>query len=325
MVAAGESGPSDLALVAVGGFGRKWLFPHSDVDILFLHSADKSEKEYKEAIRKFSQEMWDLRLKLSPTTRKLSECDKFDADNPEFTISLLDCRFLAGDRALFERLHGTMLPSMVVKRAKPLVQRLAEITRARHTKFGDTVFHLEPNVKDGPGGLRDYNVAHWLSLISAMELHRDWPKDENLLPVSIRKQFESALEFLMSVRCFLHFRHNRDDNTLTWEAQNDSAAGKGWCARSGGGAERGGLDADLLRQCAEHFARVRETAGGKSGDAAVALRAISAFAGAVIESGILGGGWNDFRAAAGRAARSGRVVADVPVSGATRAYPKFHD
>ena len=226
IVSPDEGGPNDLALVALGGFGRKWLFPQSDVDILFLHSADKSEREYKEAIRKFSQEMWDLRLRLSPTTRKLSECDKFDADNPEFTISLLDCRFLAGDRALFARLHGTTLPNLVVKQATPLVQKLAEITRARHAKFGDTVFHLEPNLKDAPGGLRDYNVAHWLSLISAMELQRDWPKEVNLLPVAIRKQFEAALEFLMSVRCFLHFRHNRDDNTLTWEAQNDAATNR---------------------------------------------------------------------------------------------------
>jgi [protein-PII] uridylyltransferase len=224
-VSSDDDGPHDLALVAVGGFGRKWLFPQSDVDILFLHSADKSEREYKDVIRKFSQEIWDLRLRLSPTTRKLSECEKFDADNPEFTISLLDLRFLAGDRALYSRLYNS-IPNLVAKQVKPLVQRLAEITRVRHAKFGDTVFHLEPNLKDAPGGLRDYNVAHWLSLISAMELQRDWPKDENQLPVTIRKQFEAALEFLMSVRCFLHFRHNRDDNTLTWEAQNDAASQK---------------------------------------------------------------------------------------------------
>src|SRR5580698_360976 len=240
-VSSDDDGPHDLALVAVGGFGRKWLFPQSDVDILFLHSADKSEREYKDVIRKFSQEIWDLRLRLSPTTRKLSECEKFDADNPEFTISLLDLRFLAGDRALYSRLYNS-IPNLVAKQVKPLVQRLAEITRVRHAKFGDTVFHLEPNLKDAPGGLRDYNVAHWLSLISAMELQRDWPKDENQLPVTIRKQFEAALEFLMSVRCFLHFRNNRDDNTLTWEAQNDAASQKVGTRGTAGGAEISAAD-----------------------------------------------------------------------------------
>jgi [protein-PII] uridylyltransferase len=241
-VGANDDGTDGVALVALGGFGRKWLFPHSDVDILFLHSNDKSERERKEAIRKFSQDIWDLRLRLSPTARKLSECEKFDADNPEFTISLLDCRFLAGDRALFDRLHGTLLPNLVLKQAKPLMQKLTEITRTRHAKFGDTIFHLEPNLKDAPGGLRDYNVANWFSLISAMELHRDWPKEESLLPVAIRKQFEAALEFLMSVRCFLHFRHNRDDNTLTWEAQNDAAAQKIGARGTAGGGEISAAD-----------------------------------------------------------------------------------
>ena len=107
-----------------------------------------------------------------------------------------------------------------------LIQNLAEITRARHHKFGNTVFHLEPNVKDGPGGLRDYNVANWLALISAMEKLKVWPDAKTLLPVSSRRAFDAALDFQMSVRCFLHFRHGRHDNTLTWEAQDEAAARK---------------------------------------------------------------------------------------------------
>jgi [protein-PII] uridylyltransferase len=102
----------------------------------------------------------------------------------------------------------------------------AEITRARHHKFGNTVFHLEPNVKDGPGGLRDYNVANWLALISAMEKLKVWPDAQTLLPVSSRRALDAALAFQMSVRCFLHFRHGRHDNTLTWEAQDEAAAHK---------------------------------------------------------------------------------------------------
>jgi len=96
-----ESGPSGFALVALGGFGRGWLFPHSDVDLLFLHASSDSEPAYKDSIRRFSQELWDLRMKVSPATRSLAECDRFDAGNVEFTISLLDCRYLFGDRDLF--------------------------------------------------------------------------------------------------------------------------------------------------------------------------------------------------------------------------------
>src|SRR5262249_16440484 len=90
--------------------------------------------------------------------------------------------------------------------------------------FGDTVFHLETNVKDGPGGLRDYNLASWLELIFCVEKHGSWPNEKSALPASMRKQFDPALEFLMSVRCFLHFRHSLDDITLTWEVQEEAVA-----------------------------------------------------------------------------------------------------
>ena len=216
--------PTGFALVALGGFGRGWLFPHSDVDILFLHSSADAEPAFKDSIRRFSQELWDLRMKVSPASRTLSECDRFDPANVEFTISLLDCRYLLGDRGLFDRLHDKIIPKLVLREAQSLVQSLAEVTRSRHAKYGDTVFHLEPNVKDGPGGLRDYNVACWLALISAMDKLRDWPEPRTLFPVSTRKQLDSALEFLMAVRCFLHFRQGRDDNLLLWESQDEAAA-----------------------------------------------------------------------------------------------------
>jgi len=216
-------GPEKFTLVALGGYGRGTLLPQSDIDLLFLHDGAWSEGEYRDKIRQFSQEIWDLRMRLSPSTRTLAECDKFDRDNPEFPISLLDCRYLAGDRELFEKLREKLVPKLIMREYQPLVERLSEITRARYAKFGNTVFHLEPNMKEGPGGLRDYNLVHWLALISTMDQLRRWPEEQALLPPQMRGAFEQAYEFLLSVRCFLHFRHNRDDNTLTWEAQEEAA------------------------------------------------------------------------------------------------------
>ena len=218
------NGPHNFALIALGGFGRRWLFPYSDIDLLFLYSGGQQEKEYKDRAAQFSQELWDLRLRVSPATRTLSECDRYDPNNAEFVISLLDCRYLAGDAKLFAQLHENVIPKLVARESGALVQKLAELTRERYSKFGETVFHLETNVKDGPGGLRDYNLASWLELITHLENQRSWPDEKSALPASIRRQFEPALEFLMSVRCFLHFRHSRDDNTLTWEAQDEAAA-----------------------------------------------------------------------------------------------------
>jgi [protein-PII] uridylyltransferase len=217
-------GPTSFAMVALGGFGRGMLFPHSDVDLLFLHASPGSETALQDRIRRFSQELWDLRIKVSPSTRTLAECDRFDPNNVEFTISLLDCRYLAGDAELYDRLRHKVVPKLVMRECQPLVQSLAEVTRSRHAKYGNTVFHLEPNVKDGPGGLRDYNVANWLALISAVDKLHEWPNPEALLPPSTRRHFDSAFDFLMAVRCFLHYRQKRDDNLLLWEAQDEAAA-----------------------------------------------------------------------------------------------------
>src|ERR1700678_2976750 len=220
-----DHGPGGLALVATGGFGRGWLFPYSDIDLLFLFSDRAAEAAHKEPIQRFSQELWDLKLKLSPASRTLAECDRFDPNNTEFSVLLLDCRFLEGDRELFTRLHDSVIPKLVVRESNPLLQGLAEVTRERHGKFGHTVFHLEPNLKETPGGLRDCNVASWLALISAMGKLGDWP-DASSLRAPVRKQVDAAIEFLMAARCFLHFRHGRDDNALSWEAQDEAAARK---------------------------------------------------------------------------------------------------
>ena len=226
IISSGPEEPRSFALVATGGFGRSRLYPHSDIDLLFLHTGAGTEDEFKDPIRRFCQELWDLRLKLSPTTRTLSECERFDPNNPEFSISLLDCRYVAGDLELFSRLREKVVPRLVARECKNLIQNLGELTRSRHHKFGNTVFHLEPNVKDGPGGLRDYNVAYWLALISAMEKLQMWPDPKTLLPVSARKALDAALGFQMAVRCFLHYRHGRQDNTLSWESQDEAAARK---------------------------------------------------------------------------------------------------
>jgi len=225
IVSSDESRPANFTLVATGGLGRGWLFPFSDIDLLFLFNDRDAEQAFKDPVRRFSQELWDLRLKLSPASRMLSECERYDPNNTEFTISLLDCRYLAGDRDLFRKLHDKVIPKLVMKESKILLQGLAEVTRERHSKYGMTLYHLEPNLKEAPGGLRDCNVASWLALISAMDKLRDWPEASSLRP-PVRKQLDAALDFLMSARCFLHFRHGRDDNALSWEAQDEAAARK---------------------------------------------------------------------------------------------------
>ena len=214
----------DCALVAIGGFGRKALFPHSDVDLLFLCQSEALRDSIKDPVRSICQMMWDIGLRVSPTTRTLDDCARFDQDNVEFTISLLDCRLLAGDAGLFGRLHDRNLPQLIGRESRVLAQRLAEVTRTRHLRYGDTIFHLEPNLKDGPGGLRDSHVARWLAMITALGSQRKWPESLNPHFAADKNEVLEAMEFLSASRCFLHYRAGRDENNLTWEVQDELAA-----------------------------------------------------------------------------------------------------
>lgn len=219
--------PSDspsIAIVATGGFGRKELFPYSDVDVLFLCANDSVERDYHAVIRACTQAMWDVGLRASPATRTWKECDHVDPDNLEFLVSLLDRRYLCGDYALYKRLENDLLPSLVLREWNTIVHNLAEIARARYVKYGNTIFHLEPNIKECPGGLRDYHLSQWLSLLFALQAQKAWPRPSSNNFFTVHNDLESAFDFLAAVRCFLHHRCGRDDNTLDWHAQDEAAA-----------------------------------------------------------------------------------------------------
>ena len=214
-----------MVVVAVGGYGRAQLFPYSDIDLLFC--AEKGEGERaKDAIRRVSQSLWDCGMRVSPVARKVVECERFAADNAEFGLSLLDRRMIAGDAAVFAKLDEKVRGKMMVKDAKVLRGEIATLTKERHAKYGDTLFHLEPNIKDCPGGLRDANVCGWLRMLKGTS-----PSDG--------EEFEEAMGFLAATRCFLHYRHERDDNALDWRAQDAAAE---LSVGLGRGRKAGGVD-----------------------------------------------------------------------------------
>ena len=151
-----------LSLTALGGYGRQLLFPFSDLDILFLFSNEKTEQESKKLIAEFSRMLWDLGFRVSSAGRTIEECKRIEEDNAEFHLALLDRRFLAGDKELFEKLDEKVLPSSE-RQARPfMLGQLQKLTKDRLTRYGNTIFHLEPNVKESPGGLRDYQATSWL-------------------------------------------------------------------------------------------------------------------------------------------------------------------
>ena len=198
--------PAGMALLAVGGYGRRHLFPHSDVDLLLLIENSRLGTDTRERLSAFLQTLWDAGLRLSHSVRTPEECAEIHDRNIELNVSLLDQRFLAGDRALYANFAGR-LPRFLHAQRDTLARNLARLTRERHQKYQDTFYHLEPNIKDTPGGLRDYQLVRWLARIRDVEA----------------LEIEPAFLFLARLRCFLHSRSGRDNNTLTFDAQEQAA------------------------------------------------------------------------------------------------------
>jgi len=222
-----------VALLALGGYGRKDLFPFSDIDVLFAFADEEAESVARPIIQPILQSMWDIGLRASPATRTLKECARFDPANLEFTLATFDHRFLAGNFPLYQKLHNETFPSLVLSEWNTIAQKLGELARARHAKYGNTIFHLEPNIKECPGGLRDFNLAPWFALLFHLKETKEWPKQRAgsssgthsaIAWQSPTGDAEAAFDFLAAARCFLHFRHNRDDNTLDWQSQDEAAA-----------------------------------------------------------------------------------------------------
>ncbi|MGB7436745.1 MAG: [protein-PII] uridylyltransferase [Candidatus Acidiferrum sp.] len=228
-----ESGGQGWALLGLGGYGREVLFPYSDLDLLFLFANEKIEEESRPLIGEFSRTLWDLGFRVSSAGRTIDECKRIEQDNAEFHLAMLDRRYLDGDKALFEKLDTKIL-SVAERQARPfLLVELQRLTRERLGRYGNTIFHLEPNVKDAPGGLRDFHSTLWMRQLAGDR------RDPRFSPMNEDELTRNAVEFLSAIRCFLHYSNGRNDNTLTYELQAQAA-------------ERSlGIDDNLRRNAAE--------------------------------------------------------------------------
>ena len=213
--------PPGFCLAALGGYGRRELFPHSDVDLLLLFAHQVGQPVTREQIAEFLPELWDAGLRLGHSVRLLAECGTLAEGNTEFSVALLDARFLAGERALFDRLQQETLPRLVQRERTVLLRNLTSLAEFRHKEFGQTIYHLEPDVKESPGGLRDYQLACWLSRILRAE-EKSVPSQEEL-PETARREVADAHQFLAAARVQLHLLCGRDANTLSFDLQEELA------------------------------------------------------------------------------------------------------
>jgi [protein-PII] uridylyltransferase len=201
--------PTPLAVFAVGGYGRKSQFLHSDIDLLvaFAGRIGRPEERFVKALL---HPLWDLRFQVGHHVRELADFEHPDTTNPEYLLALMDLRPLAGDRDLAARLEAALTASTPAWRPQ-ILDALVTLTDQRHSEFYDTLYQLEPDVKDGPGALRDVWATRLL-------LRLGGDRREGVRGASPDRLLD-AEEFLMRIRSGLHVDAGRDVNVLSYELQ----------------------------------------------------------------------------------------------------------
>jgi [protein-PII] uridylyltransferase len=212
-----------VSLVAVGGYGRAELCPYSDLDLWFLveNSRDKDAQLLAEAVL---YPLWDLRMEVGHAVRTPAESIAQAKDDLTALTALLDTRFLDGDRGPYEKLEREM-PKLFDRYPNTLVQKLVAEKDARHARFGDTVYLLEPNVKNGEGGYRDLLVGYWAA--KARFRIRDFP-DLVMMGQASERQVRALVEarrLFLTLRIAAHLAAGRKADRLTFEIQETIAPG----------------------------------------------------------------------------------------------------
>jgi [protein-PII] uridylyltransferase len=210
------SSPS-VCLIAVGGYGRAELAPHSDIDLLLLYTASKKEG-LPPLVEKILYPLWDLGLDVSCSSRSINECLKMAQWDLHIKTSMIDGRYLDGEYEFFRNLYRLFTKNVLHRKVKKLAESLAEDLRLRYHKYEDPAFALEPNIKEGEGGLRDFQAGRWI--IRAKYKTDRW--DSILFPDHSRL-LEKSVEFLWTVRNQLHVLSGRRQDDLTFEFQEKIA------------------------------------------------------------------------------------------------------
>lgn len=233
-----QKNAGQLALFAVGGYGRGEMAPQSDVDLLFL-SRSKVAPQSEKIIESMLYVLWDLKLKVGHSSRTIKECIRLGGEDFTIRTALLENRFVAGNKTLADELNTCLWSDLFDGTAPEFIEAKLAERDARHQKQGER-YVVEPNVKEGKGGLRDLQTLYWI----AKYLHHVQDVAELVqLGVFREEEFETftaAEQFLWAVRCHLHLITNRPNDQLTFDLQVEVADRLGY-------SDRGG------RRAVEHF------------------------------------------------------------------------
>jgi len=212
-----------IALLAIGGYGRGELNPYSDVDILFLHDANRLAQEAEEVIRQVLYMLWDVGFKVGHSTRSISEAIKLANSDVLTKTSLLESRYLAGDHKLQTKFRREFFDHCVRGQVRSYLKWRLENQDERHRKYGGSVFMQEPNVKNGCGGLRDYQTMQWICYFRDGVMSTAKLVERKYITESDRRAIDRAYDFLLRVRTELNYQNRRPSDVVTLFLQGQIA------------------------------------------------------------------------------------------------------
>lgn len=221
-----------LALVALGGYGRGGLAPYSDIDLLFLIPYKRTAR-HEQVIEFILYLLWDLKLKVGQAIRSIDDCIRLSKDDYVIRTSLMEARFIYGEKDIFDDFRARFESEFLSGSWKDFVEgKLAERDK-RHQRLGDSRYVLEPNIKEGKGGLRDLQTLFWIAKyvhgvddVAALV-------DKRVLTKREARLFRRAEEFLVTLRCHLHYLSGRAEERLTFDLQPEIAARMGYTDHAG--------------------------------------------------------------------------------------------
>jgi [protein-PII] uridylyltransferase len=233
-----------VSLVALGGYGRRELAPFSDVDLLVLHEPGDPKPFVKVASERLVYALWDLRLEVGYGVRDVAHCEALAQEDLTARTALLDLRWLAGDRALYRELEREQLHGLSSVKVEAFIDEKIREMRGRRERFGDSLYLLEPNVKESEGGLRDLQSALWIARARWKVAGVTELLARAILPEREIGELRRARDFLWRVRNEMHYLARRKWDQLTFDVQPQVAEFMGY---------RDGPDGSGVEQFMRHY------------------------------------------------------------------------
>ncbi|XCN74896.1 MAG: [protein-PII] uridylyltransferase [Candidatus Electrothrix aestuarii] len=222
----------EIALIALGGYGRRELYPYSDVDLLLLHDR-KAKKDMQAVAESILYPLWDAGFDVGHSVRTVKDAIRFAKEDFIFEVSLLDARLLTGSASLYQELLGRYQKKILYGQRQRFVRTMDEMCAERQEKYGTHSYRLEPHIKEGRGGMRDIQAMLWTAKAVFGLPDLDAMQDAGMLSQADRRSFQESWNMLARIRNRLHYVSRRHNDQMHFELQEEMAAAFGYKDRMG--------------------------------------------------------------------------------------------